>query len=326
MINTTETTNNKVNLKLNFTGFWPSFDKTDNFFFNLLAERYNITISDKPDILFYTEGGFDHKKYNCTKVFFTGENIRPDFTACDFAFTYDREITKKNYRLPLYALYYDVTHLVDRKIDAKKVLATKNKFCCFLVSNGASAIRNDFFAALSKYKHVDSGGMFLNNLGYVVKHKWDFIAEYKFVIAFENASHPGYTTEKIYEPFIKNCVPIYWGDPEVAKDFNPKAFINCHDYASFNEVIKRVTEVDNDDDLYLQYINQPVFTNNLVNDDVKKENIIKRLDDIVAYHFNGKIKVKAKVRPAYLFIKSVLKNSLSAGTYIKRVIKIVINV
>ncbi|TSD65869.1 glycosyltransferase [Inquilinus sp. KBS0705] len=298
----------KTALKINFSAFWPGFNKTDNFFYNLLAEKYEVTISEQPDIYFYDAFDTGHIKYNCTKVFFTGENVRPDFMLCDFAFSFDYPVTKRNYRLPLYALYHDVTTLINRPVDAEAILKSKTKFCCFLVSNAGSEIRNSFFQELSKYKQVDSGGRAFNNIGYFVDDKWAFIKDYKFVIAFENTSYPGYTTEKIYEPLINSCVPIYWGNPLVEKDFNTKAFINCHEYASFEDVIKRIIEVDNNDELYKQYLTQPVFTNNVLNDDVKKENIAARLNEIVAYHFNGKIKLHQKIRPAYFLVKNTARN------------------
>ncbi|OOQ58080.1 glycosyltransferase family 10 domain-containing protein [Mucilaginibacter pedocola] len=289
---------NKPALKINFTGFWASLNKTDNFFYNLLAKNYRIEISEEPDLLFYSVGGTDHTKYRCTKIYYTGENEKPNFMLCDFAFSYGYN-TPRNYRLPLYALYHDVKKLTHRTIDTEKILAEKNGFCCFLVTNGKCATRNDFFEALSKYKKVDSGGQFRNNIGYVVDDKHEFIRKYKFVIAFENTSYPGYTTEKIYEPFIQHCVPIYWGDPNVDRDFNTKAFINSADFTSFDKVIEHVIAVDNDDELYKQYLREPVFTNDEVNEYVNEDNILKRLDEIVAYHFNRKRKLRQMVRPTY---------------------------
>nr|WP_294943189.1 glycosyltransferase family 10 [uncultured Mucilaginibacter sp.] len=301
--------NTKPNLKINFTDFWSVFDKTDNFFYNLLSKNYNVEISETPDLLFYSTGSDgDHIKYNCTKVFYTGENMTSDFMLCDFAFSY-RYNTARNYRLPLYALYLDAKHLLHRKTDAKKILEAKTGFCCFVVTNGACKTRNDFFTELSRYKQVDSGGQFLNNVGGPVADKHAFIKNYKFVIAFENTSFPGYTTEKIYEPFIQHCVPIYWGDPLVNKDFNTRAFINSHDYPSFEKVIERVIEVDNNDDLYMQYLNEPVFPNDEPNEFVDEHNILKRLDEIVAYHFSGKLKPKQKLRPLYFSVLTALQTA-----------------
>src|SRR5262249_55166951 len=53
---------------------------------------------------------------------------------------------------------------------------------------------------------------------------------YKFVIAFENSSLSGYNTEKLTHAIEADCVPIYWGDPEIGRSFNTRRFVNGHDY------------------------------------------------------------------------------------------------
>lgn len=81
--------------------------------------------------------------------------------------------------------------------------------------------------------------------------------KYKFTIAFENSSSNGYTTEKLYQPLQSFSVPIYWGNPLVVRDFNPKAFINCNDFDNdFDAVIERVKELDNDPDKYLAMLRE----------------------------------------------------------------------
>lgn len=210
----------KPSIKIKFADFWPDFDLPNFMFYKLLIERYDVTISEKPDLLFYSIYGNKHSRFTCTKIFFTAENVRPDFKACDFAFSFDYHSNKRNYRLPLYALYDDVNNLINKRVDAKEILKNKTKFCCFIVSNPVCAIRNNFYTNFSKYKHIDSGGELFNNIGGVVENKREFINDYKFVIAFENASHPGYVTEKIFEPFLENCIPIYWGNPLIGRDFN----------------------------------------------------------------------------------------------------------
>ena len=62
--------------------------------------------------------------------------------------------------------------------------------------------------------------------------------------------------------FITNTIPIYWGDPHAIKDFNPDAFINCHNFNNFSEVVEFVKQVDQDEKLYLEILNAPAFPNN----------------------------------------------------------------
>ena len=54
-------------------------------------------------------------------------------------------------------------------------------------------------------------------------------------MAFESKSYPGYVTEKICDIYKSNTVPIYWGTPDVVKDFNPTTFINANDFSNFDD-------------------------------------------------------------------------------------------
>ncbi len=65
---------------------------------------------------------------------------------------------------------------------------------------------------------------------------------------------------------FKNSLPIYWGNPNIQTDFNPKSFINVHDYKSFDEAIEEIIRVDKDEGAYREYIEQPWFPNNKMPD------------------------------------------------------------
>lgn len=271
----------KKKVKINFADFWKAWNKTDNPFWNLLSRKYDLELSEKPDILFYSYFGNEFRNYDCIRVLFQGENVRPNFKECDFAFSFDHiPDNPRNYRLPLYYLYDDVNKLTSPK-DPEKIAASKTKFCAFVFSNKYCSKRNNFFKKLSKYKKVDSGGAVFNNIGGKVENKLNFIKDYKFTIAFENSSYPGYTTEKIFQPMLVNSIPIYWGNPLVYEDFNTKSFINFHDYKNEEELIEKIIEVDQNPDLYLEMLSQPYFPNNELNEYVKEENILKQLDYIV---------------------------------------------
>ena len=135
----------------------------------------------------------------------------------------------------------------------------KRDFCGIVASNNtfADTTREDFFNALSKYKQVASGGRAYNNVGIPegVPDKTEFLKNYKFSIAFENSSYPGYCTEKLMQAFAAGNVPIYWGDATAVEQFNEKAFINCCGL-SLEEAVARVKEVDNDDKLYLDMLRE----------------------------------------------------------------------
>jgi len=267
-------------VKIQFADFWHGDDKIpDNPLFKLLSKRFELELSHSPDFLLYSCFGQDYLKYTCIRILYTGENLRPNFSECDYAFSFDFPVTQKNYRLPVYKLYDEFSALTAEK-DVDAIFAQKSQFCNFIYSNALGRERIRFFKQLSAYKHVDSGGKVCNNIGYRVKDKVDFLQPYKFTITFEHSLFPGYTTEKILHAMVAHTVPIYWGNPCVSRDFNPKSFINCHEYANFDEVIDKVIELDTDDDVYRSCLAEPYFQKNLENDYVNEENILNRFEEI----------------------------------------------
>lgn len=243
----------RESLKINLVDFWPGFDVADNFFTRTLEQRFDIEISDQPDILFYSWYGRRNRDFKCTKVFYTADNLRPDFWACDYAITFDYNDSPRHLRLPLW-VYSAEQHSPRYSIDslfrsadgaaAYEEWRRRPGFCCMVVSNYDARERTRFFEKLSTIRRVDSGGRHLNNVGGPVSDKLDFIRNYRFVIAFENSSREGYVTEKIYDAFAMGCIPIYWGDPAITRYFNVDRFINWHDLGSDEAAIGRVLEID----------------------------------------------------------------------------------
>lgn len=84
-----------------------------------------------------------------------------------------------------------------------------------------------------------------------------FIQKYKFTIAFENSSFPGYTTEKLYDSLFVGSIPIYWGNPMIDKEISSEAIINCNDFDDdFDAVIEKVIEIDRDDERYMYMLSK----------------------------------------------------------------------
>ncbi len=265
----------KNKIKIDFSDFWGGFDKTNNYFYNLLKEEFDVEISNNPDYLFFSVFGNQHQNYKCTKIFYTGENVAPPLGYCQWSFSFEYSDDPRNYRLPHYLLYDGYYELLRDKVIEESM--ANRKFCNFVVSNGNCQERNQFAQELSKYKKVDSGGRWMNNIGYAVDDKLKFQSEYKFSIAFENNAyrpqHPGYTTEKIMQPMTVNSIPLYWGNPLISKEFNTKSFVNFYDFGYTSNMIEYIIELDNNNAKYLEMLKTPWFTNNIIPDSNKKENI-----------------------------------------------------
>ncbi len=269
-------------IKVKFDKLYDGFNISDNFFTRHLSVKYKVEISDDPDFYFFTHplfGSNNYLKYKCHRIFFGGENIRADWNICDYVFDSDfYESNPRHKRWPLWA-YWSLIRVNQPK--SFNNLNDKKKFCCMVVSNPKCQARNEFFHKLSKYKKVDSGGRFLNNIGFPVENKIEFIKDYKFVIAFENSSFPGYTTEKLIEPLMVNSIPIYWGNPVVGKDFNTGSFINIKDSSQFDDAINKILALDNDDDKYLAMRNEPCFVDQKIPVEFSNESIQKFFDFVI---------------------------------------------
>lgn len=262
-------------LKVDFVDFG-FIDKERNFFTDLLRPHYEVVISDKPDFLFFsdTAGSHLHRLYNCKRVFWTGESTLPDFDVCDFAMTPRKLADPRHCQLPFYVVGTECNSgdLVKKPAEAESVFAEKRRGCGAVISNTGkkASYRNSFFHKLSQRMDVKSGGRGFNNIGGPIppggNAKHEFIRRFRFNFCFENLSFPGYATEKLVEAMWARCIPIYWGDPEIAAQFNPRSFINVSDFATEEAAIDRVLKVERDDGLYKEMLQEPFFHGNRPND------------------------------------------------------------
>ena len=281
-------------LKICFTDFWFGFDYANNFFTNKLNLIFELEIDEiNPDLIIYSTYGTKFLKYTrAIKVIYIAENVRPSYAECDYSLSFDYSSNNdRNLRYPLYVLYGLPASMLLPK-DSEIILKDKKQFCNMVVSNGAAQERIDFFNILNKLERVDSGGKILNNIGGPVLDKLSFIKNYRFSIAFENSSFSGYTTEKILEPMKVNSIPIYWGSPSVAEEFNDKSFINVHDFSNLKAAAEHVMKIEKNQELLKNMLSEPWFKNNKVtkyfeNDEFNLffENIIESKKSSSKYYY-----------------------------------------
>ncbi len=267
------------------------FKKSTLYF--ILSQHYTITLHrnpDKPaDIVFGNPLGSARKilsYQNAKRVFYTGENEVPNFNLFDYAIGFDELDFRDRYlRMPL---YYDRLHhkaesvndtTASYKIKDNSLYTLKKPthhfkenhphlcavvnnesdplkrgFASFVASNPNAPMRNAFYDALNSIEPVTGGGSVRNTLGYKVENKNEFLSQYKFNLCFENTQGYGYVTEKIIDAYFSHTIPIYWGSPSVAKDFNPKSFVNVCDFKDFDEAIDYVRYLHTHKNAYLDML------------------------------------------------------------------------
>ncbi|WP_269932729.1 glycosyltransferase family 10 domain-containing protein [Aminobacter sp. HY435] len=253
-----ETSNARLAIKVHCCHFWEGMTA------DVIMERWiapwanvfgsSVTICDKlADADLVLIGPFAPKHENVPgtrmpmvpaggyeRVFITGENATPVMDVCEWALAFDFEpdIGNDHYmRYPIYAWSWgghgdSILHaLVAKAPETPAERAARRHFCAFIYSNKRAKLRRWLFRTLSLYRRVDAPGRVQNNclpIGPTGKAKIDFLKERRFTIAFENSSAPGYTTEKIVDAMQAGSVPIYWGDPRVAEQFDERCYINWH--------------------------------------------------------------------------------------------------
>ena len=82
-------------------------------------------------------------------------------------------------------------------------------------------LRLAFVSALQNHfgDRIDVFGRGIKEIG----DKWDALAPYRYHLAIENCAVNDYWTEKISDPFLAGCYPIYYGCPNIEKYFPGKS-------------------------------------------------------------------------------------------------------
>lgn len=258
-------------IKLYYAGFWENFDMEDNFFSKILKQRYEIVLDPvDPDFLICSSLGepFEYMKYTCPRIMYTGEFNSADFTAIDYFIGYDDiSFGDRAYRYPYFLYDYQNESVFKRcgpaltEDEARRILQEKKYFCNYIFGHDTQlGIREKILEELSKYKRVECAGTHRNNMPggrrYSMMEKMPFMEQCKFTICAESVCYPGYTSEKIGHAFQARTIPIYFGDPQINKDFNPEAFVNYSAFDSVEQMAERVMEIDSNDDLFIHMLCQ----------------------------------------------------------------------
>ena len=286
----------KKSIKIKFIGFQSKnyingLPIKDTWFYKTLEKNYEINETDDADYVICS--CFDLYKYCSAKqvrIMYSGENYIPDYNLIDYSLcSYPIAFGDRNFFLPASLFGYDGER---KNIEKRKncfdnsILKTKPKFANLIASYDSEGnYRSKLFDVLSEYKHIDSPGKFKKNCTDEVKFQDNskilFQKAFKFSLCIESAVNAGFNTEKILVAFYAETIPIYYGDPDIAKIFNPKAFINVADYDTIQDVVDKIIEIDNNDELYLSMLNEPVFHNDrFITDTFKNaEDFIKHIFD-----------------------------------------------
>ena len=219
---------NKKLIKINCLDLF-SFKRHRVWLLEKLNDSFIIKFdSENPDYILFNVFGNKHlnNKYKkSVKIAVYTENKIPDLNYADYALGHAHINYLDRYFKHSILLWRNYTIIKNIR---EKILNSpiRIKFCGAVISNSITSIRFrlKFINELNKYKRVDMGGKYKNNIG-KIKSKLIFLSSYKFSIAMENSEGDGYVSEKIIDSFIAGTIPIYYGDYMIDEYINPKSYI-----------------------------------------------------------------------------------------------------
>ena len=327
-------------VKLKFVGFWPNFKPEMSFTYNCLINNgYNVQVVEDADYIVCSIFGekYEYCKYPQVRIMEVEENYIPDFNLVDYGIChYPITLQDRCFSFPVCVEYVDGTlkKLTEKNRDySSDILKQKTLFANFIASHESEYnIRGDFFKKLNEYKRVESAGSYLNNMpnGALVNRedgsKTELQQTCKFTLCFESTKHEGFVTEKIAEAFLTDSIPIYYGSSMAKEIFNKNAYIDIADYNSFDDAVKKIIELDNNDEEYLKMLSQPIFK-----DSNYYQNKMEQLEKFICHIFEQPIEKAYRRSRVYwpqkyndYFVNCNLQNKTVApkkACVIKRIIK-----
>lgn len=267
-------------IKVKFVGFWKGFNPDDFLMLQLMQKHYDVQICDDPDyVICSCFGLYESLNYSQVRIMFSGENYVPDFNHMDYGISvYPLSFQDRHFSFPgMVGINHGILMALAEKDRnySPDILTEKTSFANLVTSHESeNGLRSKLFNALSAYKRVESGGTYLNNMpdGASVwgEKKTDLQKKCKFTICPESTVHGGFITEKIFDAFYSDTIPIYCGSPTASEIINKEAYLDLNDYASIEDLVKKIIELDSDDKKYMEMLRKPIYVQkNYVDDQIR---------------------------------------------------------
>lgn len=189
----------------------------------------------------------------------------------DFAIGYVKDSGLTSVHLPNWYFYWDF--LEGQKIEepTNKKSIERKKRACFIARMSHGNTRPMMVKSLQTVIPTDCPGKICNNMPSVEqitgihgdgnRAKNTFIKDYIFNLCPENASIPGYVTEKIMQAVMAGCIPIYWGHPDVESNvLNKNRILWCQSKSSIGATtLNQIRELLQDEQKLSDFMEQPIF-------------------------------------------------------------------
>lgn len=183
------------------------------------------------------------------------------------------------------------------------IILKRNLGFCSITQASHNSFREKVFEKLCEYKQVNSSGPWKQNLfgnDTLNRHQWlnqvysgrtdglgyrekiGFFQKNKFNISIHYTDTPYILQEKIFHAYFSGAIPIFYGNKFILEEgFNPKSFINLHDYDNLDYFLELVKKIDTDEELYRSYIEEPIYVNNTLPEYISFDYTLNFLEKII---------------------------------------------
>jgi hypothetical protein len=166
---------------------------------------------------------------------------------------------------------------------------SSKKFCLIINKSNLNNDIHYFKSILNNIDIIDNIDMYndyiFNKSCYNSIELLNVFNKYKFILCIENSYDNGYITEKIFNCFFSNSIPIYKGSPKINNYINEKSYIDGNNILNYIDYIKNIMTNEN---LFNEIINTNKILNTFnyhYNDLIN--NVIKKKINNLKYNYIG---------------------------------------
>lgn len=223
---------------------------------------------------------FIKRKFEGKKVFYTGEDVDHPLTQLhlyygdycldqtDLSMGFGQLKYARYLRFPYWILSTfspedDAAAIKDRIKQINENRYKKSRECVLINKHDPAGTRELVYNGVKDILDVKLAGQWRNN----TRELWDdfgndkeaYLRTFKFNICAENNNTKDYVTEKIFDAFMADCIPLYYGalnDPEPGL-INRDAVIFWNKEGNNAENREKILELKNNESFYQEFISRP---------------------------------------------------------------------
>jgi len=195
-----------------------------------------------------------------------------------YLYNHINKIDYINNSLAIPFIYIYINYFLNNKHKIKpekNLCSSQKKFCLNINKSKLNTDINNIETLLNNIDNVDNISIYDDYIKdkscYHSIELINILNKYKFIICFENSYDDSYITEKIFNCFYANTIPLYKGSNNITKYINNNTFIDFNNVNDNNNNLELIQKINNDDELYNNYIN-----NEKINDYYNNENYISQ--------------------------------------------------